>query len=211
MQDLELTENKFDPNPYWDKALGKQPLAPFFTDLYDQNGYDLCEAEKLYARENHADPRSHRAHRAALRQAWFEQRYKDSGSVLNHALLFERKGFSGEAREELKRWADKYPVYHKLLNQKPKWGLDFSMDYFDREGNTIEVLHWEYDGFNHDEINECKEIVEKVLLNIDWDDAGREILKRKDEWYHLDFFSQSDYKCNYFGISSERFKMVVWK
>lgn len=211
MQDLVLTNNTFNPNPYWIKALGKPPIAPFFTDLYDQNGYDLCDAEKLYAKAHDTTPWSHRSHRVALKQVWFTQNYKECGSVLNHALLFERKGFNEEAREELKRWAEKYPIYYKLLNQKPKWGMDFSMDYFDRDGNTFEVLHWEYDGFDYKEINEKKEEVEKILLSIDWDDAAKEILKRKDEWYYLDFFKQSEYKCNYFGVGAERYKMVIWE
>ena len=69
----------------------------------------------------------------------------------------------------------------------------------------------EYDGFNHDEINEVKHSIEPILLSIDWDDAAKEMLKKKDEWYSLDFFQQSEYKCNYFGISKERYKMVVWE
>lgn len=35
-------------------------------------------------------------------------------------------------------------------------GLDFSMDYADRAGNVFEVLHWEYDGFDFDEVAERK-------------------------------------------------------
>jgi hypothetical protein len=49
------------------------------------------------------------------------------------------------------------------------------------------------------------------LLKVDWDDAAKNMLKAKDQWHHLDFFSQSDWKCQYFGIVKERFKMVLWK
>jgi hypothetical protein len=211
LQDLSVTSYKFDPNPYWETPLGMTRAFPYIShDLFDQNGYDLCLIEKMYADRNGTQCENHRTHRTAIRHKWLEQPYKSEGAVLNHALLFERKGYTGRALEQLKSWTDLYPAYYKLINIKPKWGLDFSMDYYDRKGNTFEVLHWEYDGFDYNEINDKKAEVEQQLVSIDWDDAAKEILKRKDEWYHLDFFKQSDYKCNYFGIGSERWKMVVW-
>lgn len=211
MHDLVATSNKFNSNPYWEVPVNCYEVPPYSTpDLFDQNGYDLCQVEKMFCCANDGSYESHRNHRAAIRQTWIEQPYKEEGAVLNHALLFERKGYTGRALEQLNEWAKVYPAYYRLINIKPKWGLDFSMDYYDREGNTFEVLHWEYDGFDYDEINDKKLEVEQQLVSIDWDDAAKEILKRKDEWYHLDFFKQSDYKCNYFGIGSERWKMVVW-
>ncbi len=212
MQDLTLTENKFEPNPFWENPLdSKKPLPYVVSDLFDQNGYDLCWTEQLYADKNLAHCEKHRSHRTAFRKTWLTQNYKKEGAVLNHALLFERKAYTGRALEQLKEWAKDQPAYYKLINIRPKWGLDFSMDYYDSDGNTFEVLHWEYDGFDYNEINDKKLEVEDRLVSIDWDDAAKEILKRKDEWFSLDFFAQSDYKCNYFGIGSERWKMVVWK
>ena len=211
MKDLAVTSNCFDPNPFWEVPLdSKTPLVYVVPDLFDQNGYDLSWVEQLYCMKNDGYKESHRVHRVALRKAWLTQPYKKEGAVLNHALLFERKGYTGRALEQLRSWAVDQPVYYRLINVKPKWGLDFSIDYYDSQGNTFEVLHWEYDGFDFDEINDKKIEVEKYLAAIDWDDAAQEILKRKDEWYHLDFFAQSDYKCNFFGIGSERWKMVVW-
>lgn len=212
MQDLKLTENTFDPKPHWEVPLASnKPPVYVLPDLFDQNGYDLCYIEQLFSVANYdVDGMQAHRHRKALRQHWMTQTFKSEGAVLNHALLFERKGYTGRALAQLKEWAKTQPAYYKLINIKPKWGLDFSMDYYDSDGNTIEVLHWEYDGFNLDEIEEKKAIVEQQLISIDWDDAAKQILKRKDEWYSLDFFAQSDYKCNFFGIGSERWKMVVW-
>ena len=211
MQDLVLSNNQFNPNPYWEAPILGDDVPPYDTpDLFDQNGYDLCLVEKMFANANNGYYEGHRSHRAAVRQAWIAQPYKEEGAVLNHALLFERKGYSGRALEQLQGWAKIYPAYYRLINIKPKWGLDFSMDYYDREGNTFEVLHWEYDGFDFNEIQDKKLEVEETLVRMDWDAAAKEILKLKDHWYHLDFFAQSDYKCNFFGIGSERWKMVVW-
>lgn len=211
MQDLTITSAKFDPNPYWEVPLLSSRPAPFTdTHIFDQNGYDLCSVEQLYSIRNLAHVENVRNHRDALVQSWMTQEYKNEGAVLNHSYLFERKGYAGEALEQLKEWAKTLPIYYRLINIRPKWGVDFSMDYYDSQGNTFEVLHWEYDGFDFNEINDKKLETEQQLVSIDWDDAAKEILKRKDEWYSLDFFAQSDYKCKYFGIGSERWKMVVW-
>ncbi len=211
MSYLKLTDNKFDPNPYWEVPLeSTKPMLYTDTDVFDQNGYDLCSVEQLYAEKNLSHKEHVRNHRWALKQAWMIQGYKLEGAVLNHASMFERKAYTGRALEQLKRWADIYPIYYRLINIRPKWGLDFSMDYYDSEGNTFEVLHWEYDGFDLDEVEDAKTEVQGKLISIDWDDAAEEIWKRKDEWHHLDFFSQSAYKCKYFGIRDERWKMVVW-
>jgi hypothetical protein len=49
-----------------------------------------------------------------------------------------------------------------------------------------------------------------MLSSTDWNHAAQQLLKRKSEWFDLDFFGQSDWKCKYFGIVKERFKMVIW-
>ncbi len=94
---------------------------------------------------------------------------------------------------------------------RPKWGLDFSMDYVDREGNAFEVLHWEWDSFDYEEIEAVRKEIEPILLGISWQDAAQDLLKYKSQWHHLDFFDQSDWKCDFFGGPKERFKMVIWR
>ena len=41
-------------------------------------------------------------------------------------------------------------------------------------------------------------------------DSLKQILAAKAQWHHLDFFAQSRWKCEYFGVPEERFKMVAW-
>jgi hypothetical protein len=94
---------------------------------------------------------------------------------------------------------------------RPKWGLDFSIDYCDREGNVFELLHWEYDGFDYNEVADKKEKMDEFLVNQDWDERARTMLERKNEWHKLGFFEQSEWKTEFFGIEKERFKMVLWK
>ena len=210
---LVLTDNQFNPNGYWSLPIAKLVYLPTpeDLDLFDQNGYDLTVLEQHFAYGNWTKPKRHREHIRALKNDWFTQDVTIEGPVLNHSLLFERKGYSGPALEELKYWARTLPLIHKLIALRPKWGLDFSMDYVDRDGNSFEILHWEWDSFNCDEINIIKKDIEPVLKDTDWLDAANQLIKYKEKWHHLDFFAQSDWKCNYFGVPKERFKMVTWK
>jgi hypothetical protein len=211
-KDLVLTGHAFDPDGYWSCPVDKMLFLPIAEDLelFDQNGYDLTELEKRYAWVNDAETQAHRAHRTAIKHPWFNQTPKRSGALLNHSLLFERKAYTGAALDQLKYHAQRLPLIHKIIAMRPKWGLDFSMDWVDDDGNAFEVLHWEYDCFDCEEAQSVKKYMEPRLLEIDWDDAGQQLLKKKDQWHHLGFFEQSDWKCNYFGIVRERFKMVSW-
>lgn len=213
MSSVVLTNNQFDPVGYWINPVEKIVFIPTAEDLalFDQNGYDLTDLEKHYAYSNWAKPKKHREHRVALKQPWFTQEYTIEGPVLNHSYLFERKAYAGAALEELTFWARDLPLIHKLIAMRPKWGLDFSMDYVDRQGNAFEILHWEWDSFNYEEIETVRKTIEPLILAIDWQEAGSYMLKHKDQWHHLDFFEQSDWKCKYFGIPKERFKMVTWE
>jgi len=210
---ITLTNNQFDANGYWDHPVEKLLYQPTIDDLnlFDQNGYDLTPLEQHFAYGNRITPKKHREHLRAIKQEWFTQQPVIEGAHLNHSLLFERKGYTGAALEELKFWAKTLPLVNKVIALRPKWGLDFSMDYVDREGRAFEVLHWEWDSFNYDETQYIKQTVEPVLLAIDWKDAAQQILDHKEEWYTLDFFAQSRWKCKYFGIPEERFKMVSWQ
>jgi hypothetical protein len=213
MSKVTLTDNRFDSNGYWDQPVEKLLYQPTIEDLdlFDQNGYDLTQLEQHFAYGNRIKPKKHREHLRSLKQDWFTQLPRTEGAHLNHSLLFERKGYKGAALEELEYWAKTLPLVNKVIALRPKWGLDFSMDYADREGNVFEVLHWEWDSFVYEETECIRKIAEPILLNIDWADAAQEILAQKHKWHHLDFFAQSQWKCRYFGIPEERFKMVAWQ
>jgi hypothetical protein len=209
---ITVTDNQFYTNSTWSKPitdLGYVP-GPHYVELFDQNGYRLTQLEGIYSHANDQPAILHRSE-YSLKKDWFIQEYADTGAVLNHGALFERKGYSEEAREQLSVWAEHNNLIYKLLRYKPKWGVDFSIDYVDAEGNAFEIVHYEYDGFELDEILEAKAKVEKVVASTDWNDAAKQLLKRKSEWIDLEFFAMSDYKCNFFGLGSERFKLVAWE
>lgn len=214
MNDLALITRQLNPEPFYRIRLANfaAPLpGPEYVELFDQSGYDLSPLEKLFAAANGQKFCAHREHRHAIRSTWLvSPPAKNDGAVLNHALLLERKGFAGEALDQIKGWAQANPLMYKLVKLRPKWGLDFSMDYADRDGNVFEVLHFEYDSFVYEEIQARVGKYTEYFMSVDWDDSAKRVLAHRDEWIDLGFEAQSAWKCDFFGIEHERFKMVAW-
>lgn len=202
------TNNTFNKNPFWSNVITDTPTIEDVS-LFDTNGYDLSGLEQKYALVNL--PASAHRYKMALKYDWvLDVQNSYQRAHINHALLFERKGYSEAAKEQLMQFSKELPLCHKLLKIHPKWGIDFAVDYCDVEGNVFEVFHYEWDSFNHEAVLETKHKLEQLIFNTDWNDAANQLLKRKSEWDSLSFFEQSDWKCNYFGIAPEQFKVVIW-
>ena len=207
---LNLTSNELNTSKYWSIQIPYeyQP-TPEDISLFDVNGYDLCGLEQEYAKVN-MSATEHR-YKQAIKKDWMIDSDKSiSGCHINHALLFERKGYSGPALEQLSLWAKELPLINKLIYINPKWGIDLSIDYVDNNGNVFEVFHYEWDSFEYSKVLKMKDKIEHLALNTNWDDAAIELIKRKDEWSPLPFFEQSNWKCKFYGIEPENFKEIIW-
>ena len=207
---LSKTGSILNTRPTWGTAIdiGFIPHARHLAN-FDQNGYDLTPLEKLYAEENNAFVGNTRW-RNSLKQDWFIDIEASTGGVhLNHADLYERKGYHGYALEQLMAHAEGLPLIHKITQMRPKWGIDVSIDYV-KYPDVFEVFHFEWDDFEYEKVAAKQEKIEKIVLNTDWDDAAQTLIKRKDEWHGLDFFAQSKWKSDFFGVEPEQFKMVAW-
>lgn len=205
-----LTDNKLHREAYFlDPTQDIEVLKnPNSVDLFDQNGYHLTKAEQAFLVCN-GYRQVERRHEDCMRYDWFTWDKRD-GAHINHSDLFERKGFNSVAKEQLEYIAQEYnPMLYKLVKMKPKWGIDISIDYVSKDA-VFEVFHYEWDSFEYDAVIEKKLEIEKFILNLDWDDVAKSLWKIRDQWYNLDFFEQTQWRTDYFGLSPEKFKNVIW-
>ena len=181
---------------------------PNCVDLFDQNGYHLTKAEQAFLVPNGYDA-IERRHEDCLRQDWIVWD-KRNGAHINHSDIFERKGFNGTAKLQLEKFAVTNPMLYKLIKMKPKWGIDISIDYVSEDA-VFEVFHYEWDSFDYDAVIDKKSEIEQFILSKDWDDVAKILWKKKDLWYDLNFFDQTQWRTDFFGLSPQKFKNVIWE
>jgi len=180
---------------------------PNSVDLFDQNGYHLTKAEQAFLGYNGYQT-IERRHEDCMRYDWMLWDKRD-GAHINHSDIFERKGFSSNALEQLYAVAPSNPMLYKLIKMKPKWGIDISIDYVSPDA-VFEVFHYEWDSFDYEQVIEKKLEIEEFLLKLDWDDVAKDLWRKKGDWLYLDFFEQTKWRTDYFGLSPEKFKNVIW-
>tara|TARA_B100002019_G_scaffold290857_1_gene309513 strand:- start:1871 stop:2500 length:630 start_codon:yes stop_codon:yes gene_type:complete len=207
---MTLTDNKLHEQGYYLDPTDEIEVLkdPNCVDLFDQNGYHLTKAEQAFLSKNGFRP-IERRHEDCMRYDWFVWD-KRNGAHINHSDIFERKGFKSVALEQIEYIAkENNPMLYKLVKMKPKWGIDISIDYVSKDA-VFEVFHYEWDAFEYDAVMKMKEVIEKFVLDQDWDDVALKLWEKRDEWYHLDFFDQTKWRTDYFGLQPEKFKNVIW-
>lgn len=166
------------------------------VSCFDNDGFELSLLEQSFYKENKFLLNSFLNH-TCLQIKWFTM--NDKNFVLDHSLLLERKGFSNEAKDQIQFYSKQFPQLLKYLKLKPKWGIDFALEYYKNE-TYIEVLHIEYDYYNYEEAVEAKDKFQTKLLATDWNDFLLTLTKKKEEWVNLQGFQQNDYKARLWGL-----------
>jgi len=207
---MKISNNQLNREAYFLDATEDVHILkdPNCVDLFDQNGYHLTKAEQAFLSRN-GYTQIQRRHEDCLRQDWITSN-KREGAHINHSDIFERKGFADQALEQLDVFAEEYnPMLYKLIKMKPKWGIDISID-FVSEDKVFEVFHYEWDAFDYDKVIKKKKEIEEFVISNDWDSVANELWNKKHEWINLDFFKQTEWRTNYFGLTPEKFKNVIW-
>mgnify|MGYP000718656601 CR=1 FL=1 len=197
---LAKTLAQFPKEPYITTPIDYHKLMTLPLKDFDKDGYEIdTPIERLHYQSNHVDISNNIQFHYSTGQHWYiDEENSEQGLILDHTQLLSRWAYAGEAREQIKMAARQRPILNKLLVIKPKWGIDFSLDYVTQDW-CMEVFHIEKDAVSYDEALENKYRAEQIIDNTDWESAIQSILDKKHEWYHLCSDDQSDWKARYFG------------
>jgi hypothetical protein len=172
----------------------------YFTDYnfrhFDNDGFQLSRLEQLYYQAQGIDTPECLGVRAA-QYDWFGL-IAPGKFIIDHSLLITRCAYVGRAREQLERMSRVYPYLKKYLLLKPKWGLDFALEYADDE--YLEVLHIEQDFDSYREAVLQKEFFEERVFYEDWHLFVKELVARKSMWEPLQGMSRNDWKARFWGF-----------
>lgn len=179
--------------------------------LFDQQGYSFTHLEMKHCLTNGFEDvlDLHQTGQWTIKLPWFIEKESNNYLHLNHSMLIERKGFADEALSTLTYYANARPKLWKLAMMHPKWGVDISVDYSGPDA-VFEVFHFEWDSFSYDETTEMQYRLEEFIEACDFEHMAKALWTKRDEWLHLTYDKMSDYKCDFFGVPRERYKLANW-
>jgi len=196
---LVLQDTTFEPNIDLMLPLPDSDVMSESMKYFDKDGYELNQLEQLYYTVNNVDIGVGNQYHTSNQIPWINDIHDyEVGAVLDHSFMSQRWEYSDDAKDQLTKFKDERPILNKLLGIRKKWGIDFSIDFVDHN-NCFEIFHIEYDSFDFENILMMKEKAENIILNTDWYDGAKEVLRRKDEWIGLCSDDQSDWKAQFFG------------
>jgi len=175
------------------------------TNLFlDNSGFELSPLEQLYYSANNIPVLKYRHGNplGAVNLKWF---MKSSGMnfILDHSCCLSRLEYKDKAKDQIIEISKQHPQLLDLLLIKPKWGIDFRLDYLDNE-IMMEILHLEEDFDSINDAEEMKEWVEQKILETDWQDLVIQLKQTAPQWQSIkDESSQRRWKARLWGLPEE--------
>lgn len=176
---------------------GFKRYAEHFCD-FDKDGFDLNSLEVALYSANHIRVNSF-LNRQAAQYQWFTFDVNENVRV-DHALLLARYAYVGELRDQIYAWSEQYPELRKLLQIKPKWGLDFNIEYITPTNQYMDIIHIEEDFHDYNAYSARKDYFEQLIQRTNWVAIGSQLYNLSYEWCSLNADDENDYKARYIGL-----------
>lgn len=207
-------------HPYISKPLKEESIFQKMKipEFFDRFGYELTYVESMYHKANGIDghvlvPGSP-TDAAACIQDWMIQVEEHENIFLDHCHVNTRYAYEGEALEQIREWSLINPRLTKLLNIKPKYMVDFCLDYI-TGGKVYELIHIEHDFHDYDLYMKHLSLMEELIHTTDWDMAYFDLQTFFHKQYNYDEYAQARYKAKYFELDKLKYlhepKMLSYK
>lgn len=190
----------FTNSPYLLTPIDQTALTTLSLKDFDKDGYEVPAPLERAFYEAQGIELNHKIqyHIAPVIPWYIDEEDSEQGLVLDHCMLLQRFALQGDARSQVEDIICDRPILQKLLNIKPKWGVDFSLDYVTKDV-VMEVIHIEQDFNTIEDAVRAKLKLETIIENTDWDLGVQQLIERKVEWENLSSDDHSDYKAQFFG------------
>lgn len=167
---------------------------------FDKDGFDLNPIEVAYYNQNYI-PLQYKINRYAFQKDWLIDPFNGkSGVRVDHSITAMRLEYADRARDQVETFAKDYPLYNKLLQIKPKWGLDINLEYVFEDGFIIEMFHLEEDYRDYDEfIERVNVLANDFKQERDYDSWARSLRRMPNSNETSEYLN--DYRARMFGYS----------
>ena len=193
-------DNNFDASLYLKTPIPQPLIDNLVLKDFDKDGYEVpAPLERaFYDAQGIKLNYDIQYHIAPVKPWYLDIEDSEKELVLDHCMLLQRFALDGPAKQQVEQAVENRPILQKLLNIKPKWGIDFSLDYVTKD-IVMEVIHIEQDFVELEEALKAKEKLESIIENTDWLEGAKKLIEKRDEWEALSSDDHSDYKAQYFG------------
>lgn len=213
--DYNIPEKPYITQPLQDLSIFKKTKIPEFFDRF---GYELTYIESEF--HKHSNIKGHvlvpgsPTDAAACIQDWIVQIEKHPNLYIDHAHVNVRYAYDGLAKEQIAEQAIKNPRLSKLLNIRPKYMVDFCLDWIDNN-KVVELIHIEHDFDDYNQYMSHLKIMEDFILTQDWVKAYNELENFFLNQYTFDEYAQARRKAEYYGLDKLEYlhepKMLSYK
>lgn len=204
---LFIVDNKFDFDLSIKKPIDVIKINDVNVIYFDNDGFELSKLEQEYYKENDIYLDDCLNHLGCQKQWIYCENNKFK---VDHSLLLQRYYFTEEAKKQLENNKNRFPQLNKYLRLKPKWGLDFALEYYDSK-YALEVLHIELDYNNYFLALEIKEKLERRILNTDWVDFTESLKCKRSQWEGLPGMEQNDWKARHWGLQKAEYTQKAFQ
>jgi hypothetical protein len=192
-----VLDNEFDNYLELKHRVSNDVITEEYIRYFDNDGFELSYLEQEYYRENKV-PINRILNHAGDQRPWitgFHEKFK-----IDHSMILQRWEFVGEAKQQLEVKKALWPQLNKYLKVQSKWGLDFSLEYYNGD-EALEVLHIELDYKDYNQACNAKKFFEEKIAKTDWEHFVQSLIVNRSKWVDLQGMEQNDWKAVHWGLS----------